>query len=144
MIKHVFILIAFILTNIVRGQGEGNIWYFGANAGIDFNSGTATAVTNGSLNSFEGCASICDAGGNLLFYTDGVTVFNSNHAAMPNGTGLSGHDNSTQSAIIVKKPGSTSKYYIFTTDFQANINGLQYSEVDMTLQGGLGRRYGKC
>ena len=62
---------------------------------------------------------------------------------MPNGFGLTGHYSSTQSAIIVKKPGSTTNYYIFTLDgigsgFPITWDGLYYSEVDMTLNGGLG------
>ena len=55
-------------------QKEGNIWYFGANAGIDFNGSTPVALTNGAMNSKEGCASICDSDGNILFYTK-VLIF---------------------------------------------------------------------
>ncbi len=120
-------------------QNEGNIWYFGDFAGIDFNSGTAVGLTNSALTTGEGCATICDNNGNLLFYTDGITVWNSNHLPMPNGNGnLSGNPSSSQSAVIVKKPGSNSIYYVFTVDAQGGAGGFKYSEVDMTLQGGLG------
>ena len=57
---------------------------------------------------------------------------------MPNGSGLLGHPSSTQSGVIVKKPGSTSIYYIFTVDATALPNGIRWSEVDMTLAAGLG------
>ncbi len=59
---------------------------------------------------------------------------------MPNGSGLLGHSSSTQSGIIVPKPLSTTEYYIFTVDAYENQlqNGLCYSKVDMTLNGGLG------
>ncbi len=86
----------------------------------------------------EGCASISDFNGNLLFYTDGITVYNRNHGIMPNGTGLKGDFSSTQSAIIVPRPGSSTIFYIFTVDDWGNSDGLQYSELDMTLDGGLG------
>ncbi|MFK8037948.1 MAG: T9SS type A sorting domain-containing protein [Crocinitomicaceae bacterium] len=130
---------AFLLfNNLIFCQGEGNFWYFGSNAGIDFNNGGPTAITNGSVNSFEGCATISDSVGTLLFYTDGVSVYNANHIVMPNGTGLDGHDNSTQSSIIIRKPGSYSIFYIFTTGHEGSISGLKYTEVDMSLQGGLG------
>ena len=66
---------------------QGNNWYFGAYAGLTFNTNPPTALTNGSLLSEEGCATMSDAQGNLLFYTDGQTVYNKNHLAMPNGTG---------------------------------------------------------
>jgi hypothetical protein len=36
----------------------------------------------------EGCATISNSSGQLLFYTDGITVYNRNHQVMPNGTGL--------------------------------------------------------
>ncbi|MEO5675623.1 MAG: hypothetical protein ABIQ74_13350, partial [Chitinophagales bacterium] len=50
------------------------------------------------------------------------------------GYGMQGNSSSTQSALIVPKPGSDSIYYIFVTDgFSAH-----YSEVDMSLQSGLG------
>jgi hypothetical protein len=121
-------------------QNEGNIWYFGNNVGIDFNPNSAVALNNSAMQTAEGCASICDNLGNLLFYTDGTTVYNSNHVAMPNGLGLAGDNSSTQSAIIVKKPGSTHLYYVFTADAIENTTafGIRYSIVDMNLQGGLG------
>ena len=120
-------------------QNEGNIWYFGENAGLDFNSGNPVALTDGMLNTFEGCATISDNNGDLLFYTDGMTVYNKDHIIMPNGLGLLGHSSSTQSSIIVKKPASSTIYYIFTVDgVTGNGGGLNYSEVDMTLDGGLG------
>jgi len=118
---------------------EGNIWYFGENAGLDFNSGVPVALTDGQLNTMEGCASIADNNGDLLFYTDGMVVYNKNHTLMPNGTGLLGNNSSTQSSIIVKKPASSTIYYIFTADgITGSSGGLNYSEVDITLDGGLG------
>lgn len=122
----------------LQAQNEANIWYFGNNAGLDFNSGTPVALTDGQMATEEGCASIADTNGQLQFYTDGTTVWNRNHGVMSNGTGLNGNFSSTQSAIIVPKPNSSNNYYIFTVDFQGQANGLQYSEVDMNLDNGLG------
>jgi len=120
-------------------QNEGNIWYFGYNAGLDFNSGSPVSISNGQLNTLEGCASIADNNGDLLFYTDGMVVYNKNHTIMPNGSGLLGNNSSTQSSIIVKKPASSTIYYIFTVDGMSGMSGgLNYSEVDMTLNGSLG------
>ena len=119
-------------------QNETNIWYFGENAGLDFNSDTPVPLLDGALNTVEGCATIADTLGNLLFYTDGITVWNRNHSIMLNGTELNGDISSTHSAIIIPKPNNQSIYYIFTVDDVAGPNGLQYSEVDMTLESGLG------
>jgi hypothetical protein len=56
-----------------------NVWYFGYNAGLNFNTGTPTPLTDGALSIWEGCATICDENGNLLFYTDGSSIWNKNH-----------------------------------------------------------------
>ncbi|MFN3404867.1 MAG: PKD domain-containing protein [Cytophagaceae bacterium] len=114
---------------------RSNIWYFGKNAGLDFNSGTPVALTNGALNTWEGVATISDNSGNLMLYTDGVTVYNRNHQVMTNGTDLHGHQSSTQSAIVLPKPGDANTYYIFTVDgndFSGNppTRGFKYSVVE--------------
>ncbi|MEZ4805582.1 MAG: gliding motility-associated C-terminal domain-containing protein [Bacteroidia bacterium] len=119
-------------------QNEANIWYFGYNAGLDFNSGAPVALTNGQLRTDEGCSSVSDNAGNLLFYTDGVKVYNKKHQIMPNGNGLLGNFSSTQSSIVVPQPGSNSLYYIFTVDATAGNNGLHYSIVDMRKNNGNG------
>lgn len=120
-------------------QSPAGIWYFGKNAGIDFNSSVnPISLNNGQMETFEGCATLCNGFGDLLFYTDGITVWNRNHEIMPNGTGLLGDPSSTQSAIIVPKPDSTTLYYIFTVDELAQSNGLNYNIIDMSLNNGLG------
>ena len=136
------LLFLLMLSTVSYAQKEGNIWYFGENAGLDFNSGIPVALTDGAINTHEGCSVISDANGNLLFYTDGVTVWNKNHKQMPNGFGLLGHSSSTQSALIVQIPDNDNLYYIFTTPAQAQtfISSavFWYSIVDMNLDGGLG------
>ena len=124
-------------------QNEAANWYFGQNAGITFDdSGNLVgAVNDGLLETLEGCTSISDVDGNLLFYTDGNIVYNRNHQLMPNGTGLFGDSSSTQSALVVPQPGSDSIYFIFTVDSAATDGideGFNYSVVDITLDGGLG------
>lgn len=135
----------FSLIGIVRVQAqiEASNWFFGNQMGLKFTQGPQN-ISGGQINSLEGTAAISDNNGNLLFYTDGVTVWNSNHQPMPNGNGLLGFNSSSQSAIILRKPGSSAIYYIFTADGTSSAlnhhmeNGYRYSIVDMTLQGGLG------
>lgn len=122
---------------VVTAQKETAIWYFGKNAGLDFNSGAPVVLEDGALNTVEGCATFSDAKGNLLFYTDGRTVWDRNHDIMPNGTELMGHSSSTQSGIIIPAPGNKNNYYIFTSYFQVQ-GGLHYSEVDMNANLGMG------
>ncbi len=134
-----FFVLLLILPCTLFSQQEASYWYFGNNAGLHFETNTTTgavtvsAETNGQLNTIEGCATISDPNGNLLFYTDGSTVYNRNHQIMQNGTGLLGNATSTQSAIIVPFPGDCSRYYIFTI-----FGTLDYSVVDMNLDQGNG------
>lgn len=143
--KKIYLLFIVFIVFYGHSQNQAANWYFGENAGINFNTltGEVTPLTDGNLYTREGCTSISDENGNLLFYTDGSTVFNKNHDIMLNGTGLIGDFSSTQSAIIVPKPQNPTIYYIFTVDEQITQNnpvnrGLNYSEVDMSLDGGLG------
>lgn len=62
-----------------------------------------------------------------------MTVYNKNHQVMLNNTGLKGAWSSSQSATIVPKPGSPNLFYVFTLDDSTKINGVQYSEIDLTL-----------
>ena len=131
-------LLVFAFAQAQAQQKEANNWYFGVNAAVNFGTGSPVAVTNGVMNVWEGSATISDALGNLQFYTNGQSVWTRTHVTMPNGTGLLGDNSATQSAIIVPKPNTTNKYWIFTVDKEGGANGLRYSEVDMSLNGGLG------
>jgi len=124
----------------VNSQQEASNWYFGDKAGIRFNLDTniVSSDTNGQLETREGCASISDANGGLLFYTDGTTVYNSEHQVMEGGEGLLGDASSTQSALIVPKPNDSEIYYIFTVGSNLNPTGLNYSIVDTRQNGELG------
>lgn len=119
------------LCLISYGQLENNNWFFGYNNGLNFSSNPPLNIPS-SLNTFEGCASISDANGNLLFYTDGRSVYNRNNVFMLNGNNtLLGNSTTTSSAIIVPKPCSNVEFYIFTVDFIYGTNGLNYSTVNM-------------
>ena len=103
-----FCIAALLLFNIsLFSQNQTKKWYFGDQAGLDFNTTPPTILTNGAINANNSCASIADAAGNLLFYTDGQTVYNSSHVVMSNGTGLFGHHYSSQGSLIIKQPGNT-------------------------------------
>jgi hypothetical protein len=121
----------------VFSQGEANKWYFGTNAALDFSSGTPVVIS-GALSTSEGCSSVSNSSGNIIFYTNGVYVWDRTNSIMPNGSGLMGDISSTQSALIVPSPSSNSEFYIFTTAADGGSAGFRYSIVDMTLHGGNG------
>jgi len=115
-------------------DARSNVWYFGNKAGIDFNPifntppGPALALSNSIMDAPEGCATISDRNGTLIFYTDGDKVFDKTHTQIDDGIG--GDPTSSQSAIIVPVPGDETLYYIFTT--QA-ISGTSQYEVRYSL-----------
>jgi len=118
---------------------HNNHWFFGENAGLSFTTGVPENVLGSKLNSSEGCSAWSDERGQLLFYTDGVSVWDRNHHRMPNGSGLRGHSSSTMSALIVPQPGNPFRYYIFTAAAYEFIGeGIQYAVVDMRENNGLG------
>lgn len=136
--KHCWFLLAFLCwSGILFAQQEGNTWYFGYHAGVSFTGGTATALTNGALNQYEGVATISDRSGNLLFYTEGMNVWAANHALMPNGTGLSGTQSTTQT-VIAPSAQADSLFYIFYANALGNNSTIWYSMVDLRLNNGLG------
>lgn len=132
-----FLFLLACATTALRAQNETTKWYFGENAALDFMTNPPTVIATSAMNIHEGCASIADAAGNLLFYASNTAVYNQANSIMANGTGLAG-DSSTTQALIVKKPGSATIYYVFTVDAEGWPNGLMYSEVDMSLAAGMG------
>jgi len=135
--KTVLLLISILLSNLIISQNEYSNWNVGNRVWLRFPGPTYSPGSQ--LNTVEGCASISDPStGMLLFYTDGVTVWDRTHTVMPNGTGLLGGNSSTQSAIILKQPGNTSLYYIFTVGQLFN-SELCFHIVDMNANGGFGQ-----
>jgi len=125
------------------GQDETSNWYFGRGAGLKFNNdGSVIPLTDGKLSTEEGCASISNDKGTLLFYTDGIRIYNGNHELMENGSGLYGDPSSTQSAIIVPAPLNDVLFYIFTVDTSIREDdpdyGFNYSIVDISKNSGKG------
>lgn len=144
--KHALVFLFTLAYFTSLSQNQGNIWYFGDSAGLDFNTSPPTPLTDGQthfhppLGWNEGSTSISDSSGNLLCYSNGETVWTRNHTVMANGTDLMGHSSATSSSLIVPLPGSDQLYYLFTVDAYENDyqNGLRYSVIDMCANDSLG------
>ena len=135
------------------GQYSNNMWYFGLNAGLDFNQivgGYPTSVSGNPMDTEEGISCMSDAYGNLLFFTDGVSLWDYNNTLLSNS--LKGSSTSTQSAIIVPKPvaidnsritnNNIREYYLFTVDCwgasswtSKTGNGIYYSIINVDFNG---------
>lgn len=144
-------LISLTTCTTLLGQNEKNIWYFGDKTGLNFNTVPPTPLVDGQMRAFEGCATISDTAGNLLFYTNGGPltdygysggIWNKNHTLMPNGVlaDTSGCTSAAISSVIIPNPANEDQYYVFTVNCHENnlIDGVRYSIVDMSLDGGLG------
>lgn len=161
--------ILLVHSNELRAQDKGDFfWTFGrGNNDLDTCDVYGTSVIDfagyspntyqliGAVDMEKGNASICDAEGNLLFYTNGKTVATADHDTMVNGNLLtpfccSGNPGSTieQGVMILPMPGSLEKYCIVTTGRRVltfpgsntTIGGFNVYNtlVDMTLQNGQG------
>lgn len=146
-----FALLSFLL--LVKpgyAQKEDYNWYFGATgAGLNFDSCQAQWLSNGNMSAttFEGTVAISDEQtGQLLFYSNGLHIYAANNTVMQNGFQAALSTSITQN-IIIKKPGSSSLFYLFTADVQGGISsnpaypnaiGINWAEIDMSMNGGLG------
>src|SRR4030095_4612563 len=130
--------ILLLQSMICYAQMETANWFFGFNNGLTFTTTPPSYVGGSPMHTFEGTSSASDSLGNLLFYTNGETVWNKLHGVMPNGTGLLGHFSSSQSALVLPMPGSSTMYFIITTPEVFTTDPLCYSIVDMAAAGGLG------
>jgi Secretion system C-terminal sorting domain len=129
---------------------QNKVWMFGQHAGLDFNSGSPVPINSAFTytSAIEGCAAVCDVNGNLLFYTNGLVVYNRNNAIMPNGDSIVPFCpiSSTQGAVIMPVPNHSNQYYIFSVEQAGGCSSLipnwkgrlAYSIVDMSLDSGLG------
>jgi uncharacterized protein (TIGR02145 family) len=142
-VKHLY-LFGLLLTLPFFGfsQGEFNNWYFGAYAGVTFNSGVPVALTDNVIWQPLTTACMSDSAGNLLFYTNGELVYNRLHQVMPNSSGIIDDLSLNQSVMAVRMVEDDSSYYLFTMNdnwpWPPNNWGLRYSVIDMRLNGGLG------
>ena len=126
--------------------GAGTKWFFGDEAGLDFQGGSPAPILGGKLKTKEGTSVISNSKGELLFYTDGIKVYNAEDELMPCKDGpcpdLMGSQESTQSVLIVPQPtcrGCEYLYNIFTTtSINATDKVLTVSVVDMRLNDGKG------
>ena len=126
-----FIILSSTIT--LHSQNYRSNWVFGDGAWINFkdNSSDPLFVERAAINQYEGCTSFSDKNGVLLFYSDGVSVWNRFHQTITNGTDLKGSWTSSQSAHIVPFPSDKNKFYIITPGATEKKNEtIYYSIID--------------
>lgn len=157
-------------VSILFAQKQNNNW-INDKATWNFNntsSGDFLSSSNTSDYMAQGVSAASDkTTGDLLFYTNGINVYNKNYTLMTNGadlfeTTLPGYSDfgynlflyggpfSAQGSLIIPVPNSNSKYYVFSLSGNAKNNceicfhneykyGLRYAKVDTSANGGLGQ-----
>lgn len=117
-----------------------NIWYFGDGAGLDFNPDPddenapvpRPIAQRHPRNIPAGTTTISDQAGQVLFFTDGQSVWDLNGDLMQNGTDIGGDNTASQSVIAVGVPTQPTLFYLFTTQATAGgSNTVSYSLVDI-------------
>lgn len=133
-------------------QKENYNWAFGYKAGLSWNlqngettlpsaigenvfnlpsiNGTSEIIPNmprgitTNIQSGEGCFSVSDYRGNLLFYSSGQNLWNQAGVEIATPTILTGHNSSAQSGIIIPYPGKAGRYIAITlgTDIASDAN----------------------
>ena len=144
LIRKIILFYALIFSlSSLFAQKQTHQWYFGNLASIHFNSGSPQPQTNSVMTAWGGCASIADSNGDLLFYTNGSTVYDKTHKVMQNGSGLMGtstYYNYGHSVIIVPRPGNPNVYYIFSISRNNSSynDAIRFSTVNTILNNGKG------
>lgn len=135
--KSYVFFISIWLICAISSFAQKSSWYFGSRAGIKFDGSNSSALCDGQMFAGEGSAVATDESGNLMFYTNGKRIYNSNHAPVfYNGTYdfLGGDPSSTHSALILPVPGKgCSDFFIFTTDASERLDQSDYRGLEGTL-----------
>ncbi|MBI1224832.1 MAG: T9SS type A sorting domain-containing protein [Bacteroidetes bacterium] len=171
--RNCILLIVSVLAFSIATFGQSpeakrdRIWLFGYGytdslpqlgwATLDFGNENVEVVNDlRFISLFEDNASICDTNGNLLFYTNGIKIANSENQLMLNGNGLNPGiytaefpDGFTfaQGSLALPAPGNADLYFLVHGDFGISENptdpfiytpNLYYSLIDMSKNNGLG------
>lgn len=144
MVNSKFFIIFLLFSSLLQAQKENYNWIFGNKAGLTWNKlqtytgkdyfntsggdvtleGIPTALTS-EISTSEGCFNVSDYDGELLFYSDGVSVWEKKiggDVVISNGTGLTGNSSSVQSGIILPYPGNASSYIAVTLNTKDGLN----------------------
>lgn len=164
LMKILFLLIILSVTGTsALCQKHDNIWLTGYEGGtlsppndsfgitiLDFSNQIEPKITgyqNITLDIIGANTSMCDSAGNLLFYTNGVNIYNKNHKVMDNGNSINPGDmmygaQIPQSVIGLERHGYKNQYHLISVEdgpgYPLGVS-LRSNLIDIGLNNGLGK-----
>jgi large repetitive protein len=129
LLLNVFVVLPFL----AQGQSKDFTWVLG-NRVIEFHKTTKEPVASNGPVALTGTGAVAEnpANGDILFYTDGVNVFDATNQVMVNGTGLNADVSANQPVVVGQVPGSPNLFYILTHNAAG---AIEVTTVDMALTG---------
>lgn len=125
-ILFLLILVCTICKQSLFSQKIYNTWFFGYHSGLDFNTAPPTPLTNPLIEANEPpyyTSSVCDSSGQLLFFTDGIKIWNASRLEIPKPAGRWPWVPDDQVLpLICPYPANDSLYYLFTVGKGGGIN----------------------
>lgn len=134
------------ISNCSVISGAESNWYTSLSNAFNFTTGipvvnnitlpTAPSPYNGGTFA-ESCAFQSNTSGTILFYTNGMNIYNGNTNAVVNSILLKGNGSSKSGTLIVPNPANANQYYVFTKDAfyglsNNGLNGFNYSIVNVS------------
>ena len=131
MYRYGLILLIFLFSVFQQRATEKDLWIFGKGASLKFDSPTSNPYSLSSdflINSPEAAATGFDKDGNLLFYSDGVNVWNYENTVIY--SSLQGNQDATQGITVFKPPSIDSLFYLVTQNISTFKKGSYIYKLD--------------
>jgi hypothetical protein len=136
-----YLLSAFgFLYSHAYAQNQSSVWALGDSILLEIGSSGFEFSRYIPFYAQEGVTSICDTGGNLLFYASNTTAYNRNDDSLLNGHSLApGSNTVVQGCMAVPIPSDPHRFYFMSLGYESSDEAYLYASIiDLTLDGGKG------
>ena len=143
MLRRTALLFVLCWLPLLLSAQRDAFWHFGDSVVLKWDASGPVVMPKSALDGFEASSSMSDTAGNLLFYTNGNRIWNSDDMPILSGDSLIpsvGQDpmgTMTQGTLVLPFPETPSKYVLVLTGGIPHIRSL-YTVLDMDLNSGLG------